>query len=470
MNLLVLKFVQFVDSFEYFTIPICFLLGLLGNTTGSVCLLTKRKTSKHTSLFILAIIGLVDNIFLLTQLQRWLATNNENEKFVNNHIFCKFYLMFTRFSVLLSISLLMCLIIRAYFEAYMKFRLSKFNSFGQIVSNLSIIYMFALTLSISWHELWTSGLKNENGPLYDQEYFFLMENISAISISLFTTYQHQYKYYSYYSYTIKNLTNSFQIECSKNVNSLSIVGYLNGIYFFISALILMISLSISLMILVKVKDIKYIYEFFKRFDYNVTGVELDELDRPRSLLCRNLNNNNDNINIVLHLNDEIVTNMKPLELGNMSELLSIPPLQSIRPTVSLPNFNETKRINDNNKYLLENELSTQIKNLSFSYKYYNRNDKFSSRIINYGFDEIKLQNSLLQYNKTKSFAMNHNRFAHYLILLSFITNLLSLPYIYYDATIYTTVIVNKLINEVKDLKFFVKIIYIYNFLIIFFYF
>ena len=438
MNLvLTLKFVHFVDVFEYFTIPTCFLLGLLGNTIGSICLLRKRKIRRHTSLFILSIIGLIDNIFLTTQLQRWLATNNENETFVNNHTFCKFYLMFTRFSVLLSISLLMCLIIRAYFEAYMKFRLSIFNNLGQIVSNLSIVYMFALTLSISWHELWTSGLRNENGPLYDQEYFFLMDNISAMSISLFTTYQQQYKYYSYYSYTMKNLTSSSsltsQIECSKNVNSLSIVGYLNGIYFFISTLIILISLLVSLMILVKVRNIRCLYEFFKRFDYNVTIQELDRLDRPS--LSRNFNNNNtnnDNINIVLHLNDEVINKLEPLELND------IPKLKSIRPTVSLPNFNDTKKSNDSDKFSLENELSSQIKNLSSSYKY-------SSRITNQAFTEIH-ENENNQ--KGKSFLINYTWFAFYLILLSFITGFTCLPYIYFDATVYKTVIVNKLINEV----------------------
>ena len=89
-----------IENIEYYTIPACFIFGLISNLTGSLCLLFKSKLRQQSSLFMLSIIGLIDCLFLLTQLQRWLAIYFNDQIFINNHTFCKLYFWLIKFSML----------------------------------------------------------------------------------------------------------------------------------------------------------------------------------------------------------------------------------------------------------------------------------------------------------------------------------------------------------------------------------
>lgn len=152
-----------INILEYYMIPVCFVIGLVGNLTGSLCILNESRMRRQTPLFILAIVGLSDTILVVSQTQRWLGKFYESRVFLTTNVMCKFYFMMVRFSVLLSASLLFTLVMIRLISLYCgTYRLSIYSNVGQIFSRLSVIYILALCLSISWHELWFSGLKSGN--------------------------------------------------------------------------------------------------------------------------------------------------------------------------------------------------------------------------------------------------------------------------------------------------------------------
>ena len=152
--------IRIIDWLEFYFIPICFVVGFAGNILGSFCLLYTRKLRKRTPFFILAAIGFSDTVFLVSQLQRWLALNFDAQFFLVNNGLCKFYLLLLRFSLIFSASLLFVLVLTRVIRFYMgSYRLSTYSNLGQMCSRLCVGYLFALSISSSWHELWSSGIK-----------------------------------------------------------------------------------------------------------------------------------------------------------------------------------------------------------------------------------------------------------------------------------------------------------------------
>ncbi len=49
-----------IDSLEFWTIPVCFVIGTFGNLLGSLLILTKKKLRHQSSMLMLAIIGIVE--------------------------------------------------------------------------------------------------------------------------------------------------------------------------------------------------------------------------------------------------------------------------------------------------------------------------------------------------------------------------------------------------------------------------
>ena len=261
-----LKTGSYIGIFTYYLVPVCFLIGLLANLTGSICILAKYKMRKRTPLFIIAIIGLSDIFTLGTQLQRWLAVNFDQYIFLNSSGICKLYFMIFRSSSLISISLLFCLImtrfIRFYFGLY---HLSTYSNLGQICSKLCVVYIFALGLSLSWNPLWSSGIKIGDEPVYDPNYkstinFSLDEESSEQTTTFASTTNSSSVSALLASKRIIDLyeldLNRENVKCFKNVDSLQIVDILNLLYFMVGFILNLMLVFISVLIWLKVKNIK----------------------------------------------------------------------------------------------------------------------------------------------------------------------------------------------------------------------
>jgi heme/copper-type cytochrome/quinol oxidase subunit 3 len=90
-----------LNRLEFVTIPTFFLIGLVGNTLGAACLLSRRSMRKRTPLFILAVIGITDSVMLASQMMRWIALFYENF-LIESATACKFYFMFFQLGVLVK--------------------------------------------------------------------------------------------------------------------------------------------------------------------------------------------------------------------------------------------------------------------------------------------------------------------------------------------------------------------------------
>jgi hypothetical protein len=94
--------INLINSLELYFVPICFMLGFIGNMISSVCILGTNKMRKRTPFFIMATIGITDTILLFSQMQRWFAIQFDAHFFLVNNSLCKFYLLLVRSSVLIT--------------------------------------------------------------------------------------------------------------------------------------------------------------------------------------------------------------------------------------------------------------------------------------------------------------------------------------------------------------------------------
>ena len=159
------KFNQYINFVEFYSLPIIVLVGFFGNTLGSLCILRKQKLRKHTSLFIVAVIGIIDIIFLTTQLQRWFTISHK-KMLVNIFGFCKIYFFLLRMCLISSIALNVVLTLSRFIKVYFGgYYLSLYSNVGQICSRLSVVYILVLAVSGSWYEVWSSGVANNTAVI-----------------------------------------------------------------------------------------------------------------------------------------------------------------------------------------------------------------------------------------------------------------------------------------------------------------
>jgi hypothetical protein len=148
------KSVENLFVFHYFLIQ----------NKGSICLLREKQLRKSTTNFILAVIGFFDTCLLFTQVQRWLAIFI-NPIFINTGVFCKLYFLFLRLSLMSTSSLFLAVLvikfIRYYYGGY---KLSIKTSVGQMCSKLCVVYITAMTVSVSMFDIWTSGTQVDTKP------------------------------------------------------------------------------------------------------------------------------------------------------------------------------------------------------------------------------------------------------------------------------------------------------------------
>jgi hypothetical protein len=140
--------INLINNLEIYFVPICFGLGFVGNLTGSCCILFTNNMRKRTPFFILSTIGFVDNIFLISQLQRWFAIHFNQNLYLVNHSLCKFYLLLIRSSVLITSSLILALTMASVVRLYLgSVCLSTNTKGGQLLSKLSVSYIIALGMA-----------------------------------------------------------------------------------------------------------------------------------------------------------------------------------------------------------------------------------------------------------------------------------------------------------------------------------
>ncbi|RNA29696.1 thyrotropin-releasing hormone receptor-like [Brachionus plicatilis] len=228
------------NTFEYYLIPVCFVVGFVGNTFGSICILSNQKFRQRTPLFIQASIGLSDTFLLISQIQRWLAVFSDQRVFLINNSLCKVYFMILRSSILISSVLTFFLPLIRFISLYLgNFRLSTYSNLGQICSRLSVAYILSISFSLSWHELWTSGLKNGDDPLLVAEP----------------------DYESDLAETTTRLMVQQNLKCHKNVISYSIIHAINLIYFFILFSMYSGSIVLSFFLYLKMNSAKNVRDW-----------------------------------------------------------------------------------------------------------------------------------------------------------------------------------------------------------------
>lgn len=119
------------EQVEFYFIPACFILGLVGNLVGAACIFSYRSFRRKTPLFILASCGLSDSALLGAVMQQWLAKFVSAETYLVTNSLCKFYFMLTRLSVIISASLVFVLLLsRVVSVCSGTYRLSVYSNLG----------------------------------------------------------------------------------------------------------------------------------------------------------------------------------------------------------------------------------------------------------------------------------------------------------------------------------------------------
>lgn len=330
-----------INKLELYFVPLCFTLGLIGNLLGTITILSAAKLRKRTVYFILAIIGLADTSLLCSQMQRWLASHYDQQFYLINNSLCKCYLMLVRSSILISSTLVLSLttssVIRLYLGAV---RLSTHSKLGQLLSKLCVLISISLSMSVSWHELWTSGLRNTTHSIHiiEEEELDTYETNTESSSSI----------------------DQLELICSKNVDSILIVEIINYVYFVICITINFFLILNSLFIYLKLKR--------ENIFYNVTKVN--------SFLCTNFEQGNK-----MHKNygTDNVTNLQTSSFTDLKE---------VQPSTS--------------KHSVSNKPMIGV-----------------------------LKSS------------NPKKFTYYLIIISLLSSLFCLPFIFFDLIFYKDVIINQ---------------------------
>lgn len=136
------------------------------------------------------------------------------------------------------------------------YRLSTYSNLGQACSRLCVAYIIALALSLSWHELWTSGLKDGDLPITERD---------------------EPDYYFYRKTTTKKINHKLEdLSCSKNVTSIELVKYLNIFYFLIVLILYSLLLLTPVIVYIKLKGFdKYIVCLRSEYDFS-TRCSLEE--------------------------------------------------------------------------------------------------------------------------------------------------------------------------------------------------
>jgi hypothetical protein len=199
---------------------------------------------------------------------------------------CKLYLWMIKFSILYTTTLLFYLNLRSFLCIFnQKHKLSNAKSFGQMMSKLAIVYLFGISISFSWHELWTSGLRDENGSIYTEDYANLtFENGQMLSNTI-------------ESGSNRLSKNETLMECCKNVDDISFIAYLNFFYFLTEVLMIILSLIISFVSLVKLKNLQVLFFIIEKIDFD-SNFDLNQLNENSQLNSSLVANNLEQIDPV----------------------------------------------------------------------------------------------------------------------------------------------------------------------------
>ena len=135
------------------------------------------------------------------------------------------------------------------------------------MSRLAVVYVTAICISLSWHELWTSGLKWRNFTLVEDEIYPDYQT-GYISESTF-----------FEQMTSKNgaesrtSTSMDELKCSKNIINSQLISIVHLTYFVILFGIYFALLILSKLVWLRLRNVKMCIDFLEGDDDFLTNDE-----------------------------------------------------------------------------------------------------------------------------------------------------------------------------------------------------
>ena len=121
------------------------------------------------------------------------------------------------------------------------------------MSRLAVIYVIAISMSLSWHELWTSGLKWHNFTIIDDEqYPDYHSDPSFVKQSMFENLKSE-----------GPKSDNFSLSCRKNVIESQLITVVHLVYFAIVFCVYLLLLVMSNLVWLRLKNVKLCAELFE---------------------------------------------------------------------------------------------------------------------------------------------------------------------------------------------------------------
>lgn len=138
-----------------------------------------------------------------------------------------------------------------------------------MLSRLAVVYVAAICISLSWHELWTSGLKWGNFTLVDDDQYAMLDiqeeqnsgylrqsefdQLSRSSSSLGMQQQQQ----------VGVLYNLDTLKCTKNIVDSQLISFVHLVYFVFLFGIYFALFLLSNLVWLRLKNVKLCLDFFE---------------------------------------------------------------------------------------------------------------------------------------------------------------------------------------------------------------
>lgn len=150
---------------------------------------------------------------------------------------------------------------------------------GQALSRLSVIYVVAICISLSWHELWTSGIKvgnltlieDDQYPDYPEDVLFLRESDLK---------------------QMRGLAAPNTLKCTKNVLQSPLISLVHIVYFVVLFAIYSALFILSKLVWLRLKNVTLCGDFFDSdlsIDENIDFIDRGKTSTPYVTFLLNSN-------------------------------------------------------------------------------------------------------------------------------------------------------------------------------------
>ena len=454
MNSTALYNIDSLNKLEYYATPFLVVFGIVGNLLGSICIFSNHKMSKRTPLFMLATIGISDSVMLILQLERWFAIHYENFLIVSSSA-CKFYFTLLHLSILVSSSLTFLLVLLRFVSLFMgNYHLSTYSNIGQMLSKLSVAYVLALSLSLSWHHLWSSEITKDNMPIH------LSPN-SQFDHTHSITPSNDYK-------QSKASNSSSELLCSKRLNDskYELFNVVEAIYFGMAAFLNICLIFLPFLVSIKLYAKK---SRFNEFQRNICrGTNQDILNNQPSI----------SVNEITQNNQESVSDTENLKPSTATAALVRPSTAKSQKKIrySVPNITFSRSSNFENAC---EEIHTRERCMSLWRISEAKNISSTSVVVGKvvtiaadtnaneeNFDsDLTSRRCTFNYNSRLSTVVAHRKstlfilarmqqpkqFTRFIIIISIFCGFLSLPYLVVDFFFYKDALLSEILTNKFEL-------------------